>query len=119
MLVANFHTRRVFDSLFIGNITTLFNLIFFALIGASLRLDTYNINILFFVILYVFGRGAGKFFGTMVGCKITRQDLKIAKCMPMLMLPQAGLAAVQVAFIGMTLSNGEFIFQTVIPAMIE
>ncbi|MDY6862431.1 MAG: PTS sugar transporter subunit IIA [Thermodesulfobacteriota bacterium] len=118
MLVANFHTRRVFDSLFIGNITTLFNLIFFALIGASLRFDTYNITILLFVILYVFSRGAGMFFGTMIGCKITRQDLKISKCMPMLMLPQAGLAAVQVAFIGMTLSKGEFIFQTVIPAMI-
>jgi mannitol/fructose-specific phosphotransferase system IIA component (Ntr-type)/Kef-type K+ transport system membrane component KefB len=118
MLVANFHTRRVFDSLFIGNITPFFNLIFFALIGASLRLDAYNLNILFYVLLYIIGRGIGKFFGTRIACNITQQDLKIAQCLPMLMLPQAGLAAVQVAFIGMTLSKGEFIFQTVIPAMI-
>jgi fructose-specific phosphotransferase system IIA component len=118
MLVANFHTRRVFDSLSVSNITPILNLIFFALVGASLRLDTYNLNILFYVSLYVIGRGIGKFFGTRIGCRITHQDLKITECLPMLMLPQAGLAAVQVAFIGMTLSKGEFIFQTVIPAMI-
>lgn len=118
VLVANFHSRRVFDSLFIGNVTPLLNLIFFALVGASLRLDAYNFKILFYVLLYVIGRAVGKFIGTRIGCKITQQDLKITKCLPMLMLPQAGLAAVQVAFIGMALSEGEFIFQIVIPAMI-
>ncbi|MFH2011222.1 MAG: PTS sugar transporter subunit IIA [Pseudomonadota bacterium] len=118
MLVANFHTRRVFDSLSVSNVTPILNLVFFALVGASLRLDTYNFNILFYVSLYVVGRGIGKFFGTKIGCRVTKQDLKITECLPMLMLPQAGLAAVQVAFIGMTLSKGEFIFQTVIPAMV-
>lgn len=118
MLAANFHTRRVFDSLSIDNITPTFNLIFFALIGASLRLDTYNLEILFFVLLYIVGRGVGKFFGTRLSCKLTKQDLKVTECLPMLMLPQAGLAAVQVAFIALVLTKGESIFQTVIPAMI-
>ncbi len=118
MLVANFHTRRVFESLFIGNITPLFNLAFFALVGASLELNTYNSEILFFALLYVAGRGIGKFFGTRIGCKYTKQDLKMTQCLPLLMLPQAGLAAVQVAFVSISLPGGEFIFQTVIPAMI-
>ena len=118
ILVANFHTRRVFDSLSIDNITPLLNLVFFALVGASLRLDTYNSDILLYLVLYIAGRGIGKFFGTRIGCNITRQDPKITECLPMLMLPQAGLAAVQVAFVSMVLYKGEFIFQTVIPAMI-
>ncbi|MBN1868858.1 PTS sugar transporter subunit IIA [Candidatus Sumerlaeota bacterium] len=118
MLVANFHSRRVFDSLFIGNITPILNLVFFALVGASLRLETYSLQILFYVFLYVVGRGAGKFFGTWLGCKMTRQDPKIAYCLPMLMLPQAGLAAVQVAFISFALPQGERVFQIVIPGMI-
>ena len=42
----------------------------------------------------------------------------MTQCLPLLMLPQAGLAAVQVAFVAMTFSEGEFIFQTIIPAMI-
>ena len=118
MLVANFHTHRVFDSLSINNVTPILNLVFFALIGASLQLDSYNFEILFFILLYVAGRGVGKFFGTKIGCKITGEDRKIAECLPMLMLPQAGLAAVQVAFIAMVFTEGEFIFQTIIPAMI-
>jgi len=118
ILVANFHTRRVFDSLSLDNITPLLNLVFFALVGASLRLDTYNSDILLYLFLYIAGRGMGKFFGTRAGCRITQQDPKITECLPMLMLPQAGLAAVQVVFVSMVLSKGEIIFQTVIPAMI-
>ncbi|MCK4908624.1 MAG: PTS sugar transporter subunit IIA, partial [Planctomycetes bacterium] len=119
MLVANFHTRRIFDTLFIGNITPIINLIFFALVGASIKLTAYNWSILFYVSVYLLGRGAGKYFGTKFGCQLTRQDLKITRYLPVLMLPQAGLAAVQLVFLETALpKSGELIFQIVIPAML-
>ena len=40
VLIANFHTQALFDSLKIDNVMPLFNLVFFALIGANIHLDS-------------------------------------------------------------------------------
>jgi mannitol/fructose-specific phosphotransferase system IIA component (Ntr-type) len=117
-LVANFHSRRLFDSLFIGNITPIINLIFFGLIGSSVDLASFNITIIKYVIVYILMRSLGKIVGTWIGCKMTGEDIKISKTLPLLMLPQAGVSAVEVAFVALILPKEARILQIIVPAIL-
>ncbi|NQV35069.1 MAG: cation:proton antiporter [Phycisphaeraceae bacterium] len=94
-LVANFHSHAIFDSLKIDNLTALLNLAFFALLGSTVRFDTFDKSTALLVLIYVTLRTVGKVFGTWLGCKIMREDRKIASCLPYLLLPQASVAAVE------------------------
>ena len=95
VLIANFHTHALFDSLKIDNVMPLLNLVFFALIGANIRLDRLAGGQLGLVAGYVAARAVGKIVGTWLGCRWTRQDPKVTACLPLLTLPQAGVAAVE------------------------
>jgi mannitol/fructose-specific phosphotransferase system IIA component (Ntr-type) len=117
-LIANYHSRRIFDSLFIGNITPFINLIFFGLIGSSVNLATFNFATIKFVGIYILMRSIGKIGGTWLGCKMTHQDIKLANVLPLLMLPQAGVSAVEVAFVSIVLPQGSQILQIIIPAIL-
>ena len=119
-LISNFHSHAIFDSLRIGNVMPIFNLFFFALIGANVRLESFSTETLVFVIGYVLLRSTGKLAGNHVGCVLTKQDSKITACLPKLMLPQAGMAAVETMLV-VTLLKGESglrIFNTIIPALV-
>ncbi len=119
-LMANFHSADIFDSLRIENITPLFNLFFFALIGSMIQLNSFTGD----TWLYIFGflalRAAGKVLGTWGGCRVTGQDPKMTACLPKLVLPQAGMAAVETILVATVLkaSNGMLIFHTIIPAIV-
>ena len=117
-LIANYHSRRIFDSLFIGNITPFINLIFFGLIGSSVNLATFNLATIKFVGIYILMRAIGKIGGTWLGCKLTGQDIKLTHVLPLLMLPQAGVSAVEVAFVSIVLPHGHQILQIIIPAIL-
>jgi len=120
LLVSNLHSHVIFDSLKIGEIMPLFNLVFFALIGASVKLNTFTKESVFLVIFYILLRSLGKIGGSTIGCYITDQDPKIKACLPNLMLPQAGVAAVE-TFLAANLIGGEkgtIIYNTIIPAII-
>lgn len=119
-LISNFHSHAIFDSLRIGNVMPMFNLLFFAIIGASVRIEGFTRESLGCVIGYLLLRLAGKLLGNWSGCKITRQDPKITSCLPRLMLPQAGMAAVEVILVAAMLKGhgGERIFNTIIPALV-
>ena len=119
-LIANFHSHEMFDSLRIENITRLFNLFFFALIGSMLRVKDFSRETLFYIIGFLLLRGIGKMLGTWGGCRLTGQDPKMTACLPKLVLPQAGMAAVETMLAATVLGEpeGMLIFHTVIPALV-
>lgn len=119
-LVSNYHFHAIFHSLQLGNIMPALNLFFFALIGASVKLETFSPETFIFVLGYLFVRGGSKFIGTWFGCYITEQEKEITNSLPKLMLPQAGMAAVETILVATVLkeSGGELIFNTIIPALV-
>ncbi len=119
-MISNFHNNALFDSLKIENVMPIFNLVFFAIIGASVRLESFSKSTLLFTISYIIFRATGKLFGNWWGAKITKQDPKIVATLPKLMLPQAGMAAVETILVAAVLKNGVgmTIFNTIIPALV-
>ena len=120
MLISNFHSHVIFDSLRIGNLMPIFNLLFFALIGANVKLETFSLSVLSLILLYVFFRSLGKVAGGWIGCKISGMDPKITAVLPKLMLPQAGLAAVETLLAASILKGygGELVRNIVIPGIV-
>jgi len=119
VLVANFHSHALFESLKIDNVMPLLNLVFFALIGANIRLDTFARGHLWLVAGYVAARAVGKILGTRLGCAWTGQDPKVRSCLPLLMLPQAGVAAVEAVYVVAILGDpGRIVADVVLPGIV-
>lgn len=116
--IANFHTRTLFESLKREDLSSFFNLLFFALIGANINLGAVHQETLGYVLLYIVTRSVGKLAGTWIGTRITHQDLKIQRCLPRLMLPQAGVAVIEAAYVALVLNNGELVMNIILPALI-
>jgi mannitol/fructose-specific phosphotransferase system IIA component (Ntr-type) len=118
MCISNFHTRQLFDSLKMEEVSSFFNLMFFALIGANVHIDAIRADTLIYVVLYILTRTLGKRWGTKLGTRLAKQDLKIRSCLPNLMLPQAGVAAVEAAYVAIVLKNGDDVVNVILPALI-
>jgi len=116
-LVANLHSHAIFDSLKIENITSVLNLGFFALIGANISLANLGGETAWLAALYILTRMTGKLFGTWLGCKVMHEERKIRACLPSLMLPQAGVAAVEAVYAGAVLGMPE-IAAVILPAIV-
>lgn len=116
-LVANFHAHAIFDALKIDNLSALLNLAFFALLGSTVRFDSFDSYTASLVLIYVVMRTLGKVFGTWLGCKIMKEDRKIASCLPYLLLPQAGVAAVESIYAA-TILNRPMIAAVLLPAIV-
>jgi mannitol/fructose-specific phosphotransferase system IIA component (Ntr-type)/Kef-type K+ transport system membrane component KefB len=116
-LVANFHSHAIFDSLKIENITPVLNLGFFALIGAGIDLTILDRSLIWMAAMYIVTRLTGKVFGTWLGCKLMGEDKKVTACLPSLMLPQAGVAAVEAVYAGAILGRPE-ITGIILPAIV-
>jgi mannitol/fructose-specific phosphotransferase system IIA component (Ntr-type) len=119
-LIANYHHSAFFDSLKIDNVMTIFNLLFFGMIGVSIHIESFNKTTLLFSLVYFILRASGKLIGNWSGAKITKQDPKIVATLPKLMLPQAGMAAVEIVLVAAVLKdgNGLIIFNTILPALV-
>ena len=118
-LISNLHNNAIFDSLKIENVMPIMNLFFFAIIGASVRLESFSSETIVYVLGYIVLRSAGKLLGNWGGAKITHQDPKITAALPKLMLPQAGMAVVETILVASVLkTDGELIFNTIIPALV-
>ena len=120
ILVANFHTNALFDSLKLKDVMPVFNLLFFGIIGASVQIETFSLDTIFLVIGYFILRTVAKLGGNWIGCRITGQDPKITASLPKLMLPQAGMAAVETILVASVLggAEGEMVFNTIVPALV-
>lgn len=115
-LVANLHSHAIFDSLKIDNITAVFNLGFFALVGASISLDV-EAGAMWLAGLYIITRLTGAMFGTWLGCRMVGEERKITACLPTLLLPQAGVGAVEAVYASTVLGKPE-IAAIVLPAIV-
>jgi len=119
ILVSNLHSRQVFDSLRIENATSMYTLVFFALIGANAKIESFHPENFLFIAAYVLARTAGKTGGTWIGCKLTHQEKRFTQCLPRLMLPQAGVAAIEAFFVATMLGEqGETILFVILPGLI-
>ncbi len=120
ILVANFHTNALFDSLKLKDVMPVFNLLFFGIIGASVQIETFSLDTLFLVLGYFGLRTVSKLGGNWIGCKLTGQDQKITASIPKLMLPQAGMAAVETILVASVLGGeeGAMVFNTIVPALV-
>ncbi|HOO77243.1 MAG TPA: cation:proton antiporter [bacterium] len=116
-LVANFHSHAIFDSLKIDHITPVLNLGFFALIGSGIDLSSLGGGLAWMAGMYVLTRMTGKIAGTWIGCRIMGEERKITACLPSLMLPQAGVAAVEAVYAGAVLGRPEFA-AIILPAIV-
>lgn len=119
VLISNFYSRQVFEALRIENATSMYTLVFFALIGANARFEAFAPDNLIFIAAYVLARGVGKVCGTWVGCKLTKQEARFTHIFPRLMLPQAGVAAIEAFFVATVLGQaGDQILQIILPGLI-
>ncbi len=119
LFVSNFYGRHVFESLRIENATSMYTLLFFALIGANANIEAFHPENLIFIVVYIASRSIGKIGGTWLGCKMTGQDRRLTHCLPKLMLPQAGVAVVEAFFVAVVLgARGEAILGIILPGLI-
>ncbi len=116
-LVANLHSHAIFDSLKIDNITPVLNLGFFALIGASISFETLSGETAMLAGIYVGTRLVGKVAGTWLGARVMCEDRKVTAVLPMLLLPQAGVGAVEAVYASAVLGKPE-IAAIILPAIV-
>jgi len=119
IFVSNFYSHQVFKSLRIENATSVFTLMFFALIGANANIEAFHPKNFLFIGCYVAARTLGKMGGTWVGCMMTHQNKRLKHILPKLMLPQAGVAAIEAFFIAAVLGgDGQMILGIILPGLI-
>ncbi len=119
ILISNLYSREIFHSLSIQSSTSIFTLAFFVLIGANADLSAFHPENFIYIGAYVAARGLGKVAGTWLGCRITGQEKELRKTLPKLMLPQAGVAAVEAFYVATVLgADGEVVLGIIIPGLI-
>jgi mannitol/fructose-specific phosphotransferase system IIA component (Ntr-type)/Kef-type K+ transport system membrane component KefB len=106
-MVANLHSFAIFDSLKIDSITTVFNLAFFAMVGASMSLDAADKHTLWLAFIYIVLRSLGKMAGNWAACRLAGESPKVCRALPAQLMPQTGVAAVEAVFVGHTLGQPE------------
>jgi Kef-type K+ transport system membrane component KefB len=90
MIVTNFAQHHEYPFHAIEDIEWPFMLTFFVLAGASLELSALK-NIQIIGLVYIIGRGLGKYYGALIGSHYSNTDPKTKKWLGMALLPQAGV----------------------------
>jgi mannitol/fructose-specific phosphotransferase system IIA component (Ntr-type)/Kef-type K+ transport system membrane component KefB len=117
--ISNFHSPVLFESLKIAPLTGMMNLLFFGLIGATIDFSIFSSKSFLLIIVYIVSRCIGKIFGTWLGARLTLNDPKVISCLPTTLLPQGGVAIVEVSYLAMVYgAKGKEIFSIVLPAVI-
>ena len=82
------------------------NVLFFVISGAELDLNVLaNPITILLGVIYIIARSAGKYYGSAISCKITRQSKPITDNLGITLLPQAGVA-LGMALTAATLPDG-------------
>ena len=94
------------------------NILFFVISGAELDLEilAHPVTILLGIV-YIMARSAGKYYGSMVSCVLTKQTKPITDNLGITLLPQAGVA-LGMALTAATLPNGELTRNVVLFAVL-
>ena len=98
--------------------TTPLNVLFFVISGAELDLQVLINPVTILVgIIYILARSAGKYFGSSISCRLTRQDKPIVDNLGITLLPQAGVA-LGMALTAATLPGGHLTRNVVLFAVL-
>ena len=82
------------------------NVLFFVLSGAELNMQVIVQPVALLIgLLYILARSAGKYFGSAISCRMTRQPKPIVEHLGITLLPQAGVA-LGMALTATSLPNG-------------
>lgn len=120
LMISNYHSQYIFDSLKIPDLMRVFHLLFFALIGALFDFhvfsDASNLKI---IMVYIVFRTVGKLFGTWIACHLFSKKAKMEKSLPFLFLPNMGATGISLIVIG-SFINSELTKNliAVVPAML-
>ena len=120
LMISNYHSQYIFDSLKIPDLMRVFHLLFFALIGAQFDFHVFSEgNNLKIIVIYLVFRTVGKLFGTWVACHLFNKKAKMEKSLPFLFLPNMGATGLSLIVIG-SFINEELTknLVAVIPAML-
>ena len=94
------------------------NILFFVISGAELDLTVVvNPVTLMIGVIYIISRSAGKYFGSVASCVITKQTKPITKNLGITLLPQAGVA-LGMAMTASTLPGGDLTRNVVLFAVL-
>ena len=94
------------------------NILFFVISGAELDLNVLAQPVTLIVgVLYIIARSAGKYFGAMASCRLTRQSKPITDNLGITLLPQAGVA-LGMAITAATLPGGDLTRNVVLFAVL-
>ena len=98
--------------------TTPLNVLFFVISGAELDLKILANPITILVgVIYIIARSAGKYFGAMSSCALTKQSKPITDNLGITLLPQAGVA-LGMALTAASLPNGDITRNVVLFAVL-
>ena len=98
--------------------TTPLNVLFFVISGAELDLKILANPITILVgVIYIIARSAGKYFGSMSSCALTKQSKSITDNLGITLLPQAGVA-LGMALTAASLPNGHITRNVVLFAVL-
>ena len=94
------------------------NILFFVISGAELELNVLaQKTTLFIGIIYIIARSLGKYYGSSISCKLTKQSKPITDHLGITLLPQAGVA-LGMALTASSLEGGSFVRNVVLFAVL-
>ena len=98
--------------------TTPLNILFFIISGAELDLEVLSHPVTLLVgVIYIIARSAGKYFGSYISCRLTKQPKPIVDNLGITLLPQAGVA-LGMALTAATLPDGSLARNVVLFAVL-
>ena len=98
--------------------TTPLNILFFVISGAELDLEVLSHPVTLLVgVIYIIARSAGKYYGSNLSCRITKQSKPITDNLGITLLPQAGVA-LGMAITAATLPDGSLARNVVLFAVL-
>ena len=94
------------------------NILFFVISGAELDLNVLAQPVTLIVgVIYIIARSAGKYYGSVISCRLTRQTKPITDNLGITLLPQAGVA-LGMALTAATLPGGDLTRNVVLFAVL-
>lgn len=106
LLVSNYHSQYIFDSLKVPDLMRFSHLFFFALIGSRFDFEIFNnVENLKLIGIYILFRTVGKLFGTWLSCKVIDKSGKLVKALPFLFIPNMGSTGISLLVMGIYVSD--------------
>ena len=120
ILISNYHSQFVFDSLKVPELMRIFSLLFFTFMGASLDLSQLTEFLTVKVIvIYMLSRTLVKIGASWLVAQFFMEDKRLRKVLPYLSISHAGIPASSMALSGFYFfSSTNDVLKTVLPAMI-